>query len=104
MMLDIVTGIVDFLGDIAPKISEDVLFIIAIAVEALIVLFFLIKSAFSYEACLNRTLDKVNFWLFERKVITEENIREFNDMLKAKGPKRLCYFWQQYILFSEGSH
>ena len=103
MMLDIVTGIVDFLGDIAPKISEDVLFIIAIAVEALIVLFFLIKSAFSYEACLNRTLDKVNFWLFERKVITEENIREFNDMLKAKGPKRLCYFWQQYILFREGS-
>lgn len=103
MMLDIVTGIVDFLGDIAPRISEDVLFIIAIAVEALIVLFFLIKSAFSYEACLNRTLDKVNFWLFERKVITEENIREFNDMLKAKGPKRLCYFWQQYILFREGS-
>ena len=71
MMLDIVTGIVDFLGDIAPRISEDVLFIIAIAVEALIVLFFLIKSAFSYEATLNRTLDKVNFWLFERKVITE---------------------------------
>ena len=103
MMLDIVTGIVDFLGDIAPRISEDVLFIIAIAVEALIVLFFLIKSAFSYEASLNRTLDKVNFWLFERKVITEENIREFNDMLKAKGPKRLCYFWQQYILFREGS-
>ena len=103
MMLDIVTGIVDFLGDIAPRISEDVLFIIAIAVEALIVLFFLIKSAFSYEATLNRTLDKVNFWLFERKVITEENIREFNDMLKAKGPKRLCYFWQQYILFREGS-
>ncbi len=103
MRLDIVTGIVDFLGDIAPRITEDVLFIIAIAVEALIVLFFLIKSAFSYEACLNRTLDKVNFWLFERKVITEENIREFNDMLKAKGPKRLCYFWQQYILFREGN-
>ena len=103
MRLDVVTGIVDFLSDIAPKISEDVLFIIAIAVEALIVLFFLIKSAFSYEACLNRTLDKVNFWLFERKVITEENIREFNDMLKAKGPKRLCYFWQQYILFREGN-
>ncbi len=103
MRLDIVTGIVDFLGDIAPRITEDVLFIIAIAVEALIVLFFLIKSAFSYEACLNRTLDKVNLWLFERKVIAEENIREFNDMLKAKGPKRLCYFWQQYILFREGN-
>lgn len=103
MMLDVVNGVVDFLGSIAPRITEDVLFVIALAVEALIVIFFLIKSAYSYEACLNRSLDKINFWLFERKMITEENIREFNDMLKAKGPKRLCYYWQQYILFREGT-
>ena len=103
MKLDVVTGIIDFLGQIAPKITEDVLFAVAIAVEALIIIFFLVKSAFSYEACLNRSLNKLNYWLFERKMITEENIREFNDMLKAKGPKRLCYFWQQYILFREGA-
>ena len=58
MKLDVVTGIIDFLGQIAPKITEDVLFAVAIAVEALIIIFFLVKSAFSYEACLNRSLKK----------------------------------------------
>lgn len=102
-MLDIVSNLIDFLDPLATRIGEDVLFIIALAVEALLVVFFLIKSAYSYEASLNRSLDKINYWLFERKVITEENIREFNTIMKTKAPKRLCYYWQQYILFREGT-
>lgn len=101
-MLDIVSNLIDFLDPLATRIGEDVLFIIALAVEALLVIFFLVKSAYSYEASLNRSLDKINYWLFERKVITEENIREFNTIMKTKAPKRLCYYWQQYILFREG--
>ena len=103
MMLDIVTNIIKFLGTASTTLTLDILFIIALAVEAVLVVFFLIKSAFSYEASLNRSLDKINYWLFDRKVITEENIQEFNTIMKTKAPKRLCYFWQQYILFREGS-
>ena len=103
MMLDIVTSIIKFLSTASTSLTLDVLFIISLAVEAVLVVFFLIKSAFSYEASLNRSLDKLNYWLFERKVITEENIQEFNTLMKTKAPKRLCYFWQQYILFREGT-
>ena len=103
MLCDIVTTIIDFFSTVTTAIGTDLLFIIALAVEAVLVIFFLIKSAFSYEASLNRSLDKLNYWLFERKTITEENIREFNTMMKNKAPKRLCYFWQQYILFREGT-
>lgn len=100
---DIVTSIVNFFDTVSSYLGLDLLFIIALAVEAVLVIFFLIKSAFSYEATLNRSLDKINYWLFERKVITEENIQEFNMVMKTKAPKRLCYFWQQYILFREGT-
>ncbi len=79
----------------------DMLFFISLAVEVLIVVFFLVKSIFSYESVLNRSLEKINMWLFEKKVVTEDNIKELNMIFKTKAPKRLCYFWQQYILFRE---
>lgn len=101
MPTNIVSNIIEFLKSAASTLKPDLIFIIALCVEAVFVIFFLIKSAFSYEASLNRALDKFNFWLFERKVITEENVREFNSLMKTKAPKRLCYFWQQYILFRE---
>lgn len=98
---DIVGNVVKFLTNATNKLGLDLLTIIALGVEVLLVLFFLIKSALSYESALNRALDKVNYWLFEKKVVTEENVRELNDLFKKKGPKRLCYYWQQYILFRE---
>lgn len=98
---DIVGNVVKFLTNATNKLGLDLLTIIALGVEVLLVLFFLIKSALSYESALNRALDKVNYWLFEKKVVTEENVRELNDLFKKKAPKRLCYYWQQYILFRE---
>lgn len=103
MTANIVDTIINFLVSFSNRIGLDIIFAVALGVEVLFVLFFLIKSAFSYESTLNRALDKLNYWVFERKVITEENIREFNALVKAKAPKRLCYFWQQYILFREGT-
>lgn len=107
MLCDVVDGIVGsidkFFASVVSAIGVDALFFIALAVEALIVGFFLIKSLFSYETKLNRALEKLNFWLFERKVVTEDNIKELNFLFKTKAPKRLCYYWQQYILFREGT-
>ncbi|MGN1201495.1 MAG: hypothetical protein ACI4R8_04505 [Candidatus Caccovivens sp.] len=103
MFADIVTNIVDFFSNMANLITADILFVLALAIEALLVIFFLVKSAFSYEASLNRSLEKLNYWLFERKVVTEENIKDLNLLFKTKAPKRLCYYWQQYILFREGA-
>lgn len=103
LMGAIVDNIINFFITVANLISFDLVFIIALAVEVLFVIFFLIKSAFSYEAALNRALDRLNYWLFEKKVVTEENIKDLNVLFKTKTPKRLCYYWQQYILFREGA-
>ena len=101
--MNIIDNIVRFLLNVSNTIGTDVLFFIALAVEALIVIFFLVKSLYSYEARLNRALEKINYWLFEKKIVSEENIKELNMLFKMKAPKRLCYYWQQYILFREGT-
>ncbi len=99
----IVNSIVDFFSKVSGQVGLDLMFIIGLAVEALLVIFFVVKSAVSYEASLNRCLDKINYWLFEKKNVTEDNIRDLNQLFKSKAPKRVCYYWQQYILFREGS-
>lgn len=101
MTCDIISSIISFFVSFTNLLGLDILFIAALAVEVVFVVFFLIKSAFSYEASLNRALDKLNYWVFEKKVVTEENIKELNMLIKTKAPKRLCYYWQQYILFRE---
>ncbi len=102
-LCSIVDNIVNSFSSISRQVGLDMLFVIGLAVEALLVIFFLVKSAVSYEASLNRCLDKINYWLFEKKNVTEENIRDLNQLFKSKAPKRVCYYWQQYILFREGS-
>lgn len=103
MLGDIVNSILNFFVTMTNLITLDLLFIIALGVEVVLVIFFLVKSSFSYEAALNRSLDKLNYWLFEKKVVTEDNIKDLNMLFKTKAPKRLCYYWQQYILFREGN-
>ena len=71
-----------------------------LGLELLFVFLFLIKSAFSYERRLRKSLNRLNRWLFENKKIDESNIVAFNKLLK-RGPKRLKYYWQQYILYRE---
>ncbi len=75
---------------------------ILLGVELLFIIIFGIRAAMSYEARLKRSLDKTNQWLFKTKVITEKNIKAFNESIK-RGPKRLAYYWQQYILYREGA-
>lgn len=74
---------------------------LVLGVEAFFILLFVVKSAFSYEARLKRCIDKCNKWLFRYKKIDENNIKDFNKIIK-KGPKRLVYYWQQFILYRDG--
>ena len=101
--LAIINNVIDFLSSVSSKLGLDMLFIIGMVVEVLFVLFFLFKVSFSYEVALNRALDKINYWLFQKKVVNEDNIRELNEIFKTKAPKKLCYYWHQYVLFREGA-
>ena len=103
LSLSIVNNAINFLTTMVNKLGIDLIFIIGVAVEFLFVLFFLFKTASSYEVTLNRALDKLNYWLFQKKHVTENNIRELNVLFKTKAPKRLTYYWHQYVLFREGT-
>lgn len=99
---DVSESVADFFLKIVNTIGTDAVFFIALAVEALFVIFFLVKSLFSYEASLNRALERINYWLFDQKVVNENNIKDLNMIFKNRAPKRVLYHWQQYILFREG--
>ena len=99
-LLDIEGGIRSFFSSLSVSLSFNLMFIIGLSIEAAIILFFVIKSLFAYEMRATRSLDKLNKWLFVNKKLTTENIKEFTNLVK-KGPKRLSYNWQQYILYRE---
>ena len=97
---DISSAIVSFFTQLTAAIGFGGYLGIALGVEVFFILLFLLKSAFSYEARLKRSLDKFNSWLFTQKKIDTKNIKDFNNLVK-KGPKRFIYFWQQFILYRE---
>ncbi len=100
MLADIGSSLRSFFIQLTSALGFDLLFIIALGVELFFVFLFVLKTAFSYELRLRRSLDKINSWLFKHKKIDQNNVKEFNDLVK-KGPKRVVYYWQQFILFRE---
>ncbi len=96
-------SIMDFLGKFTTQIGDTGILALALIVSLVIVIFYLVKNYFTYGARLNRTLVKLINWLYSNKQMTEQNVKEFNKLVKSKGPKQLTYYWQQYILFREGT-
>ena len=89
------SSIKTFLTQLFETLGEVGFLAIILGVELLFILIFAIKTVFSYEARLKRSLNKLNKWLFTNKKIDENNIKEFNTLIK-KGPKRLAYYWHKY--------
>lgn len=101
LLLSAEETIKSFFSDLTSALGFWGVFGIVAGIEVLFVIFFAIKSAFSYEARLRKSLDKLNTWLFSVRTINEGNIKRFNSLVKT-GPKRLVYYWQQFILNREG--
>lgn len=97
---DFESSLKTFLTQMTSALGFGGLFAIAIAVELFLVILFVLKTSFSYEARLHRSLDKLNNWLFRNKRIDQSNIKQFNELVN-KCPKRIAHNWQQYILFRE---
>ena len=99
-LLDIEGGIRAFFSSLSVSLSFNLMFIIGLSLELVLILFFIIKSYYSYEIRTTKALDRLNKWLFINKKLTTDNIKEFTNLVKT-GPKRLSYNWQQYILYRE---
>lgn len=100
MLGDIGSSLKSFFIQLTSALGFNLLFVIALLVELFFVFLFVLRSIYSYEARLRRGMDKANSWLFKNKKIDQSNIKEFNEIIK-KGPRRLVYFWQQFILYRE---
>lgn len=100
MLGDIGSSLKSFFVQVTAALGFDLLFAIAIAVEVFFIFLFVLRTFYSYEVRLKRSIDKVNSWLFTHKKVDQSNIKEFNELIK-KGPRRLVYYWQQYILYRE---
>jgi len=100
-LLDIVDSFSSFITQVADVLKFGGTLGVFLGVEAFFIMLFVIKSIFSYEARLKRSLDKANAWLFKFKKVDVNNIKQFNAVIKG-GPKRFVYYWQQYILYRDG--
>ena len=99
-----VVEIVRFLQELVRPdtgLSFDTIFIFALVLELVVLGFFILKSMFSYEVRMTRSLVKLNRWLFMNKKIDETNLVAFNNQIRT-APKLLRHHWQQYMLYREG--
>ncbi len=97
---DLFQNIVVFFQSARESISLEYLLYIFIAIEVLTILVFSFIVHNVYELKLVRAVDKINAYLYEVKYINENNLIEFNNMMK-RVPKTLRYHWQQYMLNRE---
>ena len=100
MLADIESSFKSFFVQLTSALGFGGLMAVILAVVFFFVLLFVLKTIFSYEMRLGRSLYKLNSWLFAHKKIDQSNIKEFNELIK-KAPKRIVYYWQQFILFRE---
>jgi hypothetical protein len=70
---------------------------IAIAMLGAIVVITILVTSFSIEITTNRAVNKINRYLDKKPFVNEENLVEFNNLMKTI-PKPMRYEWQQYML------
>ena len=103
MLLGVIDGIWDFFLRLTTNgLGQDLLFYIGIGFVVIMVLFFMVKSRYAYEGRLSRSLEKINRWLYVHQQIDENNLVQFNSIIKT-APKLLRYHWQQYMLYRENA-
>ena len=103
MNLGIVQTIWNAFSDLVTSIVDiNVIFYVGIGFLLLMSIFFFVRARTSYEYKLEKASDRLNDWLFKHQNITEQNLVEFNNIMKEKRtPKILRKYWQQYMLYRD---
>ena len=97
-MTGIFNAIVDFFKDFGSKFGEDNVIIYSLALVALILIVALVVSYFSIEAVTNRKVKQINRYLLNNPFVTDENIVEFNRIMKTRMPRSMRYQWQKFMV------
>ncbi len=73
------------------------LFFIALGAFVIYVIVTIIRTSYSYESRLIKSIDQLNLYFYNHPQITEENLIEFNNKMKQV-PKAVRVQWQLYML------
>lgn len=96
-MIDIFNTVVDFLRNVFTTVGLNNVLIASIAVLLFAIIIQSVVSAFSLESKTARAIAKIENYLQDNPFITNENIVEFNRLMK-KIPNTLRVKWQQYVV------
>lgn len=93
-LYDIVSN---FFNKLQMHLNFGLLFSISFGLLLLTFIVSLIKTNFTYELKLLRTINKLNRYFMKEPYVNEENLIRFNNKMK-KVPKQLRYTWQEFML------
>ena len=74
-----------------------ILFFIALGAFLIYVIITIIRTSYSYESRLIKSIDQLNMYFYKNPQITEDNLIEFNNRMKQV-PKAVRVQWQLYML------
>lgn len=96
--MEIFNAIVNFFKNAGTVIGTNLLTIIGLSVTLTIILVSLIVAYFSVESVTNRKVKQINRYLLDNPFVNDENIVEFNRIMKNRMPKNMRYQWQKYMV------
>ncbi|MGD9901117.1 MAG: hypothetical protein AB7S44_01090 [Spirochaetales bacterium] len=96
----IYTSVVKLFEILSALIPIDSLGMIALIALIAVIIFAFFLSSFSIEIQTSRAVNRVNSYLEKRPFINDDNLVEFNKLMKTI-PKPMRYQWQQYMLNRE---
>lgn len=97
-MVEIVNAIVNFFKNVGSRLGADLIAVIAFSITAVILIVALLISYFSIEATTNRKVKQINRYLLNNPFVTDENIVEFNRIMKTRIPHSMRYQWQKFMV------
>lgn len=97
LLLDIFTSIEGLFQGLSELLSLGTVMLLALGVFVVILVSTFLSTSFSIEIRTNNAVNKINRYLEKKPFVNEENLVEFNNLMKAI-PKPMRYEWQQYML------
>ncbi len=97
-MLEILNAIANFFKNVGGFLGVDLISIIAFSLLVVIMFISALVANFSVESATNRKVKQINNYLTNNPFVTDENIVEFNRIMKHRMPRAMRYQWQRYMV------
>ncbi|HAJ77828.1 MAG TPA: hypothetical protein DCO89_02020 [Clostridiales bacterium] len=97
MLLDIFSSIIDTLGNLTASLGYVWMVVIGLSLDLLAIIISFICTQFSIELKTLRAVNKLNKYLELNPFVTEDNLVEFNKLMK-RIPNTMRKQWQQFMV------